>query len=196
MDLSTAKILGIIGAVLNFVGWFTQPVVSIVGFILVLLAIYTVSSITKRSEIFTNYLIGVILTIAGIVILVIGLMYLGISMMASPTIIFNMPDLSSIIFAIIALVIIFVVLFIIGSYFIRKAYHGMGDTLNHGLFRTTGTLYFISAILSIILIGILLLFATIIVELVAWATMPTTLPKPLEEKGLETPEEKPPEIIL
>ncbi len=52
----------------------------------------------------------------------------------------------------------------------------MADALNHNLFSTTGTLYFIGGLLTIVIIGLFILLLAVIVEVVAWITMPTIMP--------------------
>lgn len=185
MNLETAKILGIIGAILNIIGIFTGGYASIVGFILILLAVYGVSSATNRPDIFKNYIIAFVMNVIGLIVAIVGIIgtimgSIGFMHGGSPG---TMPE-AGIISLLMGLIVWFIVLWIflvIGTYFLRKSYKGIAEVLNHGLFSTTGTLYFIGGILTIVLIGFLIILVAVIVELVAWATMSTKKPSTGEQ---------------
>ncbi len=185
MNLETAKILGIIGAVINIIGLFTGGYASIVGFILILLAVYGVSSATNRPDIFKNYIIAFVMFIIGLIVAIVGIIgtimgSMGLVQGGPPE---TVPETNivSILMSIIVWLIVLWIFLVIGTYFLRKSYKGIAEALNHGLFSTTGTLYFIGGILTIVIIGALILLIAIIVELVAWATMPTKKPSTGEQ---------------
>ncbi|PIV56122.1 MAG: hypothetical protein COS15_02275, partial [Caldiserica bacterium CG02_land_8_20_14_3_00_36_38] len=74
MDLKTAKLMGGIGAILTLlsfipsIGW----LLSIVGFVLVLLAVKTISDEVKESKIFSDYLVAVVLSVVSVLVLFFG----------------------------------------------------------------------------------------------------------------------------
>jgi uncharacterized membrane protein len=71
-ELSNAKVFGGIGAILMLVGTFIPNVgaiVSIVGLVLVFIAVKTISELTNDKEIFSNYLMNFIFSIISIVAL-------------------------------------------------------------------------------------------------------------------------------
>ncbi len=182
MGLDTAKILGIIGVILEIIGGFFQGVGSIVGLVLVIIAVYMVSKETNRSDIFNNYIIYFVLAIVAIGVFFVGVLSTILAMGIGRAGFFTPgmgggADLLKIIGAILVWLVIAWIVLIIGTYFLMKSYSGIAEALNHGTFRLAGKLYFFGAILLVILIGAILIIAGVIVELIAWATMPTELPK-------------------
>jgi uncharacterized membrane protein len=77
--------------------------------------------------------------------------------------------------AIIALVVGWI-LIIISALYLRKCYNSIADHTKVGLFKTTGTIYFIGAILLIVIIGAIILFIAKIMEIVAYFSLPDKLP--------------------
>jgi uncharacterized membrane protein len=65
---------------------------------------------------------------------------------------------------------------IVSAIFIRRSYDTMAAKLNVGTFKTAGTLYFIGAILTIILVGLIILFIAAIVQIVAFFAIPDSVP--------------------
>jgi uncharacterized membrane protein len=153
--LSDAKMLGGIGSILQII-----PFLSIVGYILTLIAVKFVSDEVQDSSIFTNMLYAVITGIIGVAL---GATVFFFGALSS----FYTAGLSSIGGAIGFLAIAWIAL-VISSLFIRRAFNGMADKLGVGTFRTAGLLYFIGAILTIILVGFLLLFVAFILQVVAF----------------------------
>ena len=153
--LSDAKMLGGIGSILQII-----PFLSIVGYILTLIAVKFVSDEVHDGLIFSNMLYAVI---AGII---------GVAVGAS---VFFFGALSSIytggvsaIGGVIGFLAIAWIALIVSSLFIRRAFDGMANRLGVGTFRTAGTLYFVGALLTIVLVGFLLLFVAYILQVVAF----------------------------
>ncbi len=71
MNLETAKILGMIGIILRTVGVFIGGYVSPVGLLLMVIAVYGISSATNRPEIFRNYILSFVAAIVGVIILLV-----------------------------------------------------------------------------------------------------------------------------
>jgi len=69
------------------------------------------------------------------------------------------------------------VLLIISAIFARMSYNSMASTLGVGIFRTTGLIYLIGAATTIILVGFLLIFIAIILNIVAFFSIPDQLPQ-------------------
>lgn len=181
MGLDTAKILGIIGVILEIIGGFFQGVGSIVGLVLVIIAVYMVSKETNRSDIFNNYIIYFVLAIVAIGVLFVGvlstILAMGIGRAGFFTPGMGGVNVWKVISAILVWLVIAWIVLVIGTYFLMKSYSGIAEALDHGTFRLAGKLYFFGAILAITVVGLLLIVAGVIVELIAWATMPTELPK-------------------
>lgn len=153
--LGDAKLLGGIGSILQII-----PFLSVVGYVLVLIAVKYVSDEVQDSSIFTNMLYAVITGIVGVA--------LGAS-------VFFFGALSSIytsglgaIGGAIGFLAIAWIALIISSLFVRRAFDGMATKLGVGTFRTAGLLYFVGALLTIVLVGVLLLFVAFILQVVAF----------------------------
>jgi uncharacterized membrane protein len=153
--LNDAKILGGVGSILQIV-----PFLSIVGYILTLIAVKYVSDEVHDSSIFTNMLYAVI---AGIVGVLLGASVFFFGALSS----FYTAGLSAITGVVVFLVIVWIAL-IISALFIRRAFDGMANKLGVGTFRTAGTLYFVGALLTIVLVGFLVLFVAFILQVVAF----------------------------
>ncbi|ADI32561.1 DUF996 domain-containing protein [Staphylothermus hellenicus] len=186
MDLESAKILGLVGVILELVGSLTGvsgygSILSIVGLVLLLIAVHELAEISGVKAIFDKYLMGVIFVIIGVVIVIIIIIPLGLMGIGVPVYIrgngFPSTSLPSLpIAVIIAVIIAFIIMYIfllLGYIRIRDSYYMIADTFKHNIFHTVGTIYFIGAILTIILVGFIILLIGNIIELVAWATLPT-----------------------
>jgi len=159
--LGDAKTLGGIGSILLLI-----PGISIVGYILVLIAGKYVSDDLGDKSIFDNLLYAVIAGIIGVAAgafifftgAIFGILTLGFG-------------------AILGLfggLLIAWLFLIISSIFIRRSFDTMATRLNVGSFRTAGLLYFIGAILTIILIGFVILLVAYILQIVAFFSIPET----------------------
>jgi uncharacterized membrane protein len=161
--LGDAKTLGGIGAILLLI-----PGISIVGYILILIATKYVSDELGDKSIFDNMLYAVIAGIVGVA--------------AAAFIIFTGAVFSAMTFAtsaiagiVVGLAIAWIAL-IVSSIFIRRSFNTMATRLNVGSFRTAGTLYFVGAILVIILVGFIVLFVADIFQIIAFFGIPESVP--------------------
>lgn len=188
--LSETKVLGGIGAILMLIGGFVPNVgsiVSIAGLVLVFIAVKSISQITKNEEIFRNYLMHFILSIISIVaIFVIMLIAFGavggfswITSLESA----NISDFNTfweyfggLIGACVLALIIGWILSVVAAMYLRKCYNAIAEHTKVDLFKTTGTVYFIGAITTIVLIGFLILFIARIIETIAYFSLPDELP--------------------
>ena len=153
--LSDARLLGGIGSVLQII-----PFVSVVGYILTLIAVKHVSDEVKDSSIFTNMLYAVITGIVGVALGATVFFFGALSSIYT-------AGLTSIGVAVAFLAIVWIVL-IVSSIFVRRAFDSMASKLGVGTFRTAGLLYFIGALLTIVLVGFLLLFVALMLQVVAF----------------------------
>lgn len=171
--LADAKILGGIGSILEII-----PLLSIVGYVLTLIAVKYVSDEVHDSTIFTDMVLAVITGIAGVAVGAFALFFGALSS------VFTL-GIGAFLGIAAFLVIIWIVL-IISSIFVRRAFDKMASKLNIGTFRTAGTLYFVGALLTIVLVGFLILFVAFIVQVIAFfsiqegqSAFPTTMnPQP------------------
>ena len=189
-ELSNGKTIGKIGALLMLLGGFIPfigPIIGIVGLVLVLIAVKSISELVKDKDIFRNYLIDFILSIISI-IMILAIMIIGFIKVGGFTWItslqdINIQDLSTfwdffggiIEYAIMALIVGWI-LWVIGAIYLRRSYNSIAKHTNVSLFRTTGTVYLIGALTTIILIGFVILFVGRIIEVIAYFSLPDELP--------------------
>ncbi len=161
--LSQAKVLGGVGSILIFI-----PFVSLVGYILMILAVKDISDDLGDTAIFNNVLIaavtGIVGALAGASIIVFGA--IGGIFTAG----------MSAFFGVISGLLIVWVFLIVSAVFLKKAYNTMGQRLGVGTFNTAATLYLVGAVMTIVLIGFLVLLVAEIVQAVAYFSIPDQLP--------------------
>jgi uncharacterized membrane protein len=161
--LSQAKTLGGVGSILVFI-----PFVSIVGYILVVIAVKEISDDLHDSTIFNNLLIAAVTGIVGALAGAFFVVFGAFSAVATFSI-------SGFLGVITGLLIVWIAL-IISAIFLKRAYDTMGQKLGVGMFKTAATLYLVGAALTIVLVGFLLLFIGQIVQAVAYFSIPEQLP--------------------
>lgn len=170
-NLHDAKILGGIGSILMLF-------IPIVGQILVLIAAKYVSDTTNDKSIFDNILIAMILTI-------IGSIATSVLVYTSMFALFVNP-VGGFMGMIAGLVIAFIFL-LLGAIFLRKGFNRIADLVNVDYFRTAATLFFIGAILTIIIIGLFIIFIAEIFMIVAFFSLPDQLPTQAPPSSLPPP---------
>jgi uncharacterized membrane protein len=163
--MGTAKTLGGVGSILELI-----PFVSIVGYILTLVAVKYVSDELQDSSIFNNMLYAVI---TGIVGAVVGFLVL-LGGFRSPAFTSGMSGIAG---AIGFLAVAWIAL-IISAIFIRRAFGTMAGRLDIRTFRTAGTLYLVGAALTIVLVGFIILFVAYIYQVISFFSIPETAQAP------------------
>jgi uncharacterized membrane protein len=191
-QLSQAKTLGGVGSILMLlsfapaVGW----VLAIAGAIMVLIAIKHISDIVEDKSIFNNMLLAIIFGIVGLVVgiaVIIGtvLAVFGLGNLSSwfssipkgvPGV-YTAPAIPSggwvslITGALAGLAIIWVLL-IISAILVRRSYSSISLKLGVGMFNTAGLFYLIGAALTIVVVGVILLFVAMVLNVVAFFSIP------------------------
>lgn len=198
--LSEAKTFGGIGALLMLIGGFVPyagPIISIVGLVLLFIAVKSISNLTKDEEIFSNYLMHFIINIISIVALIV-IMLLAFGAAGGFTWISGLEgaeitDLESfwdnfgtIIGGCILALVVSWILYIIAAIYLRRSYNKIAEHTKVDLFKTTGLIYFIGAITTIIIIGLIIIFIARIIEIIAYFSLPDNLPE--EKKDIKTVE--------
>ena len=208
MNIETSKNLGGIGAILlvigflGFIGTGYSGILSLVGLVLVLIAMKGLSDYYKEAGIFNNTLYGFITSIIAVVafvaVIVVTLLEtiadLGITdwtNTAEWTTAFqsNLSDMSTLFTFIGGIIVAFVVLFIllvITAIFYRKSLNMLSSKSGVGMFSTAGLLLLIGAVLTIIVIGVIIIWIAIILLAVAFFSIkpvttqatPSTSPPP------------------
>ncbi|MEM0337197.1 MAG: DUF996 domain-containing protein [Candidatus Caldarchaeum sp.] len=181
-DLNQARMIGGIGSILLVLAIVPNvgTVLSIVGFILVLLALKYVADAVQQPAIFQNALYAVIIGIVGAVVaLVLG----GAALFASIGGGFGFSggfgdgvsgDLFSLLAGIVVALVVVWIFAVVSALFLRKSLYLTGDVLGVKLFRTAGLLLFLGAILTIILVGFILSLVAYVLLAVAFFQIPQT----------------------
>jgi uncharacterized membrane protein len=182
--LGQAKTLGGVGAILALIGGFAGGpggIVSIIGFILILIAVKYVADVLGDQTIFNNMIIAVVLLIIGFVALIAIVLsavysYIGFGSFSFTPSTTHPANLVALITTIIIGAVVAWVFFLIASIFLKRSYDTIGARLNVGMFHTTGLLYLIGAALTIILVGIIIVFIAGILQIIAFFSIPEQMP--------------------
>ncbi len=171
MDLKTAKIIAGVGLVLGLLGFIPGAgwALGLVSLILFLVGISNISKIVGDPNVFSFFLIPVILWFIsiGILPLVLGgsvFMILGGRIFSAGA-------------TVIAGTIVILALAIVAAVYYVKAYRLLAERLSVPVFNTVATLYKWGAILFVILVGAILIFVGNILAIVGFFTMPDQLQK-------------------
>ncbi len=159
-SLSTAKVLGGVGGIFAII-----PGVSLVGWILILVAVKEISDVTQDRSIFDDALIAGITAVIGAITFVVllasgafgGIITLG-------AIDFGLFG----VLGALALLGTFWLLLIVSSVFLKRAYDKIAQRLNVGAFATAGLLYLIGALTVIVVVGFLILLIAMVFQIVAY----------------------------
>jgi uncharacterized membrane protein len=202
-ELSSAKTLGGIGSILillTLVPW-AGVVLSIVGWIMILIALKYVSDIVNDGSIFSNAIISVILSIIGLIVgflVVIGSVYRfmglnGYTFGSGATSTTPPTDVGGLIVGILVGLAVLWIFGLVSSIFLRMSLNKVSRALNVNMFSTAALLYLIGAALTIILVGFILLFVAEILLVVAFFSIPDRLPQapPMQPSSMGYPPPSP-----
>jgi len=160
-----------IGALLLVIGSFV-PFLSLVGIILLLVGLRNLARHYNDDSMFQNALYAVIFGIIGIVAAGVLLVSLFIGGLFAAGAFLGLAA-----GVIVALVVAFIFYILMALYF-RKAFDSLADKSGQGTFRTAGLLLLIGAVLTIVVVGLILIFVAWILVTVAFFSMtPTTTPQ-------------------
>ncbi|MCL6579060.1 MAG: DUF996 domain-containing protein [Candidatus Bathyarchaeota archaeon] len=193
MTLETAKILGGIGAVLMLVspiGMHTG-IVGIAGVILVLIALSKFAYHYKEPGIFNNVIYGIITAIAGIAIFISVLVVAAYDLIKTLGLdvswtdwtifqrikwqeIFTWETFAPYIIVIVLDLVMLFVLFVVASSFLRRSFSLLGEKTGIHAFKTAGFLIFLGAILTIIAVGLLIMWIALIFLAIGFFSIKTT----------------------
>ncbi len=179
--ISQAKTYGGIGSILVLlsfiptVGW----ILAIIGFVLTVIAIKYISDSVNDPSIFRNAIIAYLISIVGIIVVGVVIAAYILSLVGVGAIARGASGAATglsigAITSIIGALAVVWILLIVSSYFIRKTYNSIAVKLNVGMFRTAALVYFIGAILTIILVGFLLLLIAQILLVIAYFSIADT----------------------
>ncbi|GAX88347.1 conserved hypothetical protein [Lebetimonas natsushimae] len=160
------RTFGGIGGVLLLIAGFVSPVphigpafsflLSIVGFILIAIAIKQLSEYKKEEKAFKNFIIGSILYLINYFLFLFFIITIFIAILAESENYSYEMDSSWLI--VVAIGVIVYILGIISSLFYKKSFNSIFKITNEKLFSIGGNLIFIGSILSIVLVGFVIIF--------------------------------------
>jgi len=187
--LGNAKILGGIGAILTLIGSFFG-VLTIVGLIMLFIAVKYVAEEVKEDSIFRNYLMYFIFSLVAVIAAVsIIVVSIGGNILNFTKFFQEMAEearhgaiegIMKFLAGIIVALIVAWILMILASIYLRKSYNRIAEYSKVDLFRTTGMLYFIGAITLIIFVGFIIILIAKILEIVSFFSLPEEIPKEAE----------------
>lgn len=170
-------------------GW----VLSLIGAVMVLLAIRYISDAVEDRSIFTNMVIAIILEVAGLVVGVAVLVEtvlstIGLGIVANyysggiPAVSLPPGILSGNLTGLIVGVVVIWAMILVSAVFVRRSYESVSKRLGVGMFGTVGLLYLIGAALTIILVGFVLLLLALILNMIAFFSMTDQpIPQPVPQ---------------
>jgi len=163
------------------VGLFTIPILSIVGVILVYLAVAKISESANDPKIKSDFVKYVIFTIIGFIVLFawpfIVLGGMGMSFSAFSTDVADpVGAFESVLAICIVTWIIMALFFILGGVFLKRSFDGIASHTKVDMFKTTGLVYLISAVLIFFAIGIFVMIIAFILMIIAFFSLPDAMP--------------------
>jgi uncharacterized membrane protein len=198
MDLELSKNLGGVGAILLLVGTlpllssYTFGVLALIGIILILVALNSLANIYKERGIFNNSLYGLIAGIVGTVIAAVVVVVAVLSDLKSlleqlyPTWNGQWSSLSSlsgtspntsnltsstvlpVLEGVLAALVILWVFIIVWAIFVRRSLKMLATKSSVGLFSTASLLLIIGAALTILIIGLLIMWIGVLLMTIAF----------------------------
>lgn len=205
MTPESTKIMGGLGSVLLFLGFLPMNyagVLSIVGLILVLIALYGFAGIYRDRGIFNNFLYGILAVIVGAVVAV-GIAF-GSLLVSLTTLLYRLypgwngdwmalsgltPDISGItpgdvmplLGGLLVVALVAYVAIIIAAFFIRRSLNALALKTNINLFSTAALVLLIGAFMTIIVVGLLLIWVSMLLVGIAFfkiRAQPEYMPPP------------------
>ncbi len=181
-SLSQAKTLGGVGAILMIVGGFVPYagfIITIIGLIMVFLGVKNISEAVSDPQIKSDFIMFVVFSIiAAIVIALIPLVVIGgaaVGVSSFATSGNPMDAIGAAIAVCVVMLIIAFVFYILSAVYLKKSFERITERTRVDLFKTTGLIYLIGAILTIVIVGIFLMWIAYILMIVAFFSLPDTL---------------------
>ncbi len=155
-----------------YVGW----VLGIVGVVLLLRGVKELSSYYQDEKIYQNALTGVKFYIVAIVAAAVSIAAVTIGVWSATGFDFTKVFVPTLGFgvslaAFLAGLVVAFVFYILASSHLRRTFHTLAEKSGEASFTTAGTLLWIGALLSIILVGFLLIFIAWIFAIIGFFTM-------------------------
>jgi uncharacterized membrane protein len=168
ISIILSAIIGITGLAETIMTSLLPFLVSITGYILILIAVKFISEVTNDEAIYNNVFNAVILFIIGLIVAtIISYVFLfkyfeeflqdaSIMYEKSPEEVLSLLFL--LLFWSFVIIVIIAIFFIVGSIFLRRGFYRIAELVKVDHFRTVALLYFIGSILMVIFIGVIVIF--------------------------------------
>ncbi len=169
--LSQARTLGGVGSILAILAIvpLAGPILAIIGFVLVLIAVKYISDAVGDPSIFKNHLIAVIISIISVVVAA----ALGFAGLLGGFRLMGGPNLMGMFLSMIWVFVVVWILSIISAIFIRRSFNSIASAVGVKMFSTAALLYLIGAILMIAFgIGGIISFIALILQIIAFFQLP------------------------
>jgi len=171
MSVESGKNLGGIGSIFLVI---PIPFLSIVGIILVLVGMNNLSKAYNDPSIWKNTLYAVVFGIIGIIAAGLTLVSLFFGGIFTGGVFAAGTGLAGFFAGLIIFLAVAFIFYILEAIYIRRAFDSLANKSGVGLFRTGGLLLLIGAVLTIVLVGLFLIFIAWILILVAFFQIPTS----------------------
>ncbi len=188
-SLSEARILGGIGSILVILAaipiFLLGTILSLAGFVLILIAVKFISDELRDRSIFTNMLIAAVLTILGVILagilLIAALAQLPfLEGFLQPLIPLPRFTESAVLNLIIGLLLALVTVwaaYTASAVFLRRSFASIASGLKVEMFNTAALIYLIGSLLvGVFFFGFLLIIVAQILQVLAFFSLPETVP--------------------
>ncbi len=162
MKLDDGRVFGGVGTLLLFtlVVPYFGVLTWLFGYIMLLIGIKRIADFTKRPKVFSYFLTSVIISMLGFPIFIALGGVIGVT------------QYGQLLWVIIAGVVYWI-LSIVAALFVKRSFSMVAQATGVRLFRTTGTVYVVGAILHIIGIGFVITFVGLILQTVSFFSIET-----------------------
>ncbi len=187
-SLPEARILGGVGSILVVLAVIPIPLLgtalSLVGYVLILIAVKFISDALRDRSIFANYLLAALFAFLGVVVagmlLIAALAQLpvleGILQPLIPLPRFTENVLLNLLLGLLLALVSVWAAYIASAIFLRRSFASIASGLNVGLFTTAALIYFIGALLTIVFVGFLVILVAQVLQTVAFFSLPARTP--------------------
>lgn len=193
MTFESSKNMGGIGAILLVVGTLIPFfagiygwIIDLIGVILLFIGLKGFSDYYKDSRIFNNALYSLVITIIGGVITAVLVVVAALNLLKALGI--DLSNLSNVqtvmtnvtwdtvapyVTQILLSFVLFVVFIVVSAFFLRRSLNGLSQKTTVHLFATAGLLFLIGAFLTIIIIGLALMWIAMLLLAIAFFQIPS-----------------------
>lgn len=184
-NADSSKMLAAIGALLLFLSF--VPVIGIIGIILLFIGLKGLSDYYKEPSIvghaFKGLIFGIIGSIAATALS--STLFLGFFTIAPATDGF-LAAIGAIALTIVILIVAFV-FYLLMAMNLRRAFNTLADRSGENMFRTAGTLLWYGAILTIIVVGLILVWIAFLMLAIAFFSMKLAPTQPYSQPYTSPP---------